>query len=217
MRLVDLTLPVPPRENDHPTARLEEWPIPFAGGTYTAMIHHFSHWSMSGTYIDFPSHIKETDDGQDAANYPAEKLFRVQCRVIHLNRADGSGRIGADELRAACPAGLGGIGGAMVINALGPLRFDQIKNRSVFLGKDAVDWIIETGVHLLVSDVYESDVQAQGVFQDLFARGISTVCCPVNLHQLTSPQVRITALPLRQEGVTQLPCRLLAEVPDANS
>lgn len=177
---------------------------------YTGVVWHFQHDSMAGTYIDFPGHIKETDDGLDAVTYPLEKLFRVKAAVIHLRRASGSGRIGAEELAAACPSPSGA--GALILNALGPLRFDQIEERSVYLGKDAVRWIIDAGFHLLVSDVFESNSDPQQVFNLLFAQGVSTVCCPNYLHRVDQPVVRLTALPLCFRTANQLPCRIVVEL-----
>jgi len=210
MRCIDLTLPVTGKPRDPDTVRLEEWPIRMGAVSYTGMVYRFAHGSMAGTYIDFPGHIKETDDGTDALNVPIERLYRVPAVVLRLDRADGSGRISAAELQTACPEQPSG--GALVLNALGTRRFDEIRERSVYLGKDAVQWIVRTGVHLFVSDVYESNDDPQGVFQDLFGAGISTVCCPVNLHELTAPTAKVTAFPLRMAKVTQLPCRLVAEL-----
>jgi kynurenine formamidase len=174
------------------------------------MVYHYRHNSMAGTYIDFPGHIKETDDGLDAIGYPLEKLYRVEAAVIHLDRESGSGRIGASELVAACPQAPGA--GALILNALGARRFDAIVDRSVYLGKDAVQWIIDRGFHLLVSDVFESNSDPQQVFNLLFAHGVSTVCCPINLDKLRQPIVTLTALPLRFAKATQLPCRVIAEL-----
>ena len=210
MRLIDLTLPAPEQQAGEPTCRLDEWHLKAGTLPYTAMVYHYRHNSMAGTYIDFPGHIKETDDGLDAITYPLEKLYRVPAKVIHLSRASGSGRIGSRELADACPAAKGA--GALILNALGTLRFDQIVERSVYLGKDAVEWIADSGFHLLVSDVFESNTDPQQVFNILFARRVSTVCCPVNLHQLNQPVVRLTALPLRFTKATQLPCRAVAEL-----
>jgi len=209
--LIDLTLPAQLEQEGRETVRVEERPheLSGGGGSYTGMVYHFAHDSMVGSYIDFPGHIKETDDGLDAATYPTSKLFRVEATVIRLNRTDGSGEIGADELVSACPDPFKG--GALVINALGKLRFDEVEERTVWLGADAVRWIADTGIHLLVSDVYESQ-GLHGVFGDLFASRISTVCYPINLDRLTQSYVTLTVLPIRFPCVTQLPCRILAEV-----
>ena len=206
MKYIDLTCPIPAG-----TAVLRrDMPITQEDGKkYTAVVYDFSHDSMLGTYIDFPGHIESTDDGQDAASWPLEKLYRVESTVIHLNRTDGSGAVSAEELAAACPGPIAG--GGLIINALGNRRFDAIEERSVYLDSGAVSWIIDQNIHLFVSDTYESPA-LHGVFGPLFAAGIATVCSPVNLHQLTAPTVKLTALPARFVGVTQLPCRLLAEV-----
>lgn len=212
MRIVDLTLPVYAIQRGHETARLEELPLKSTVNAYTGMIYHFHHDSMTGTYIDFPGHIKETDDGMDAENYPLGKLYRVPATVIHLNRVSGSGGISAAELASACPVPVKG--GALVVNALGKLRFDEIEHRSVFLAKDAVRWIIATGIHLFVSDVYENQKMNEGVFVELFHHGISTVCLPINLDRIDRPQFKLTVLHARFPRVTQLPCRVVAELPD---
>lgn len=210
MTLVDLTLPIPPADAGKTHVITGEKHIRQADGkSYDAVIYDFSHDSMTGTYLDFPGHIRDTDDGRDAANYPLERLFRVETSVIHLDRDDGSGAVTAAHLRAACPSPVRN--GGMIINALGRRRFDEIKLRSVFLSSDAVAWICEQGTHLVVSDIYES-AGLHGVFGDFFRNGVATVCLPVNLHRLTTARVRLTVLTPAFIGVTQLPCRLLAEL-----
>ncbi|MBT7166809.1 MAG: hypothetical protein HN904_28765 [Victivallales bacterium] len=216
---VDLTLPIPETEREQatPAAPLREtrtiethlWEISQEDAGYQARVHLFHYWGMAGTYIDFPGHIVQTDDGHTAATYPAEQLFRVPARVIRLDRVSGSGKIGVTELQQALDGVLDTP--AVIINALGGTRFDGIKERSVYLAREVADWLAAAGVHLLVSDVYESNADPQGLFPALFASGVCTVCCPVNLPALRRSRVRVTALPLRQTGATQLPCRLVAE------
>ena len=211
-QIVDLTLPIEPQQRGNDTLRTERWHITPAGrAAYFARVHYFSHDSMAGTYLDFPSHIEATDDGSDAAGFPADRLYRLDATVIHLARRDGSGAISAEELAAACPAPP--LGQALILNALGPLRFDQIAPRSVYLAAGAVQWIIEQGFRLLAADVFESNERPQGVFETLFAAGVLTVCQPVNLDKLIWPRVKLTVLPLRVAGATQLPCRVIAEGP----
>jgi len=213
MRLVDLTLPItecPPHDQE---VTRSERKLRFGESFYTAVEYTFRHTSMVGTYIDFPGHIRETDDGTDADTYPIDKLVDVKAAVIHLDRESGSGEVSAFELQAASPVPAGC--GALILNALGSRRFDDIENRTVWLGLDAGEWIINTGVHLLVSDIYERTPELTGIFNDLFEAGISTVCWPINLHMLTTPYVRLTVLPLRFAGVTQLPCRVVARLDES--
>jgi kynurenine formamidase len=175
------------------------------------MVYDFQHDSMLATYIDFPGHVEELDDGTDAASYPLEKLWRVEATVAHFDRPSGSGPIDVDDFKNACPEGIRG--GAIVVNALGERRYDQIAERSVYITRQAAEWIVDSGVHLIYSDVYEFNEEPQGVFPIFFAGGVSTVCQPINLHALPTYGCRVTALPLRFNEVTQLPCRALAEVP----
>jgi len=205
MNLVDLTLEIPtPGRTETRTLRQAD------GARYVARVHAFVHSSMAGTYVDLPGHIQETDDGQDAAGFPAADLFRIESDVIHLDRASDTGAVTAAELAAADPAPPGRAAPGLVVNALGARRFDAIRMRSVWLAPDAVRWITARGVRLLVSDVYESP-GLHGVFSALFRSRITTVCQPVDLHCLTAARVRLTVLFPRFRGVTQLPCRVVAE------
>ncbi len=207
MRLIDLTLPIPKTRAASRDVRIRG----ARGSDYTGVVYDFELNSMDGTYIDFPGHIRETDDGRDAANYPVDALYRRSAAVIHLDRASGSGPVTAADLRQALPGTLDPPFPALILNALGRRRFDQIENRSVFLTLDAVHWIADCGVRLLVSDIYESRA-IHGVFLELFRRGVAAVCLPINLDKIDRPAVRLTVFPLPIPGVTQLPCRVVAEL-----
>ena len=219
MTVLDLTVPIPPVETqrekpDGPakyvaTVATHRWHIASSAGDYTARVHVFSYWSMSGTYIDFPGHVVETDDGVDAASASLADLFRVESAVLHLRRQDEPGAVSAAELEAAA-AGLPAFPG-LVLNALGDRRFDEVPPRSVYLSREAVAWMVARGVRLLVSDIYESATRPQNVFPHLFRAGIATVCCPAPLSRLPGKRARITALPCAVPGATQAPCRLIAE------
>jgi len=135
-------------------------------------------------------------------------LFRIPASTIRLARANGSGAVTAAELEQAS----GGMPStpALVVNALGPMNPGDIDRRTVYLDSGAVEWIIASGCKLLVSDIYES-LSLDGVFLKLFANGVSTVCEPANLWKLP-PQVRLTVLFPRIQGVKQLSCRIIAEI-----
>ena len=210
MTLVDLTLPVSQIENGVPTTTLEQWPIRMGGVEYTGMVYRFNHWSMSGTYIDLPGHIKETDDGTDADNCPLASVYELDSAVLHLERNGRPGKISREELERACSVVEPTRG--MIVHALGSRQFDEVPERSVALSADAVSWIVERGTQLLVSDVYEHDAEPEGVFVDLFSAGVAAVCNPINLQELREPRVKLTALFPRFPSVTQLPCRAIARI-----
>ena len=174
---------------------------------YTGVVYKFSHDSMQGSYIDFPGHILETDDGQRADSVDPADFYRMDASVIHLDRAHAPGGISAAALEAAH----GGVPRtrAVIINALGAAGPMEIPERSVWLELGVVDWLKQVGCRLLVSDVYESTA-LEGIFLRLFRAGITAVCEPYDLHKLTVPVVKLT-VGFVKLPVTQLPCTLLAE------
>ena len=208
-RLVDLSDPIHVAADGSSAARLRHVDISTEGDRYMARVYDFAHDGMCGTYIDLPGHVVETDDGADAASVSLERLFRLAAGIVRLDLPDRAGAVTAEMLTSAYrgpdrPA-------ALAINALGARRYDAIEFRSVFLTLDAVDWVVATGCRLLLSDIYESQ-GIHGVFPKLFSAGISTVCQPVNLHLLEGDGCRVSVLFAPFAGVTQLPCRAVAEI-----
>lgn len=210
MKLIDLTDTMPEKQKDAPICRKEIWDIANAREQVQAAVFRFAHDSMAGTYIDFPGHMVSTDDGVDAANCPPEALYRLDATLARLDRRDKPGAVTAEELASAAGEVTGQ---ALIVHTLGPLRYDDVPERSIYFAREAAEWIVDSGVKLLVSDIYESNDHPQGVFSVLFGGGVSTICCPVNLHLLPAGPITVTALPLKFPGATQLPCRVIAETP----
>jgi len=207
MKLIDLTYPMQESYKDKPAVAPSLVPIKVRGGSFKALIYDFNWGSMMGSYIDFPGHIRETDDGIDAQNAPLETLYEIPACVIHLKRRGSPGPVSAEELEKESrevPEE-----GGLIIHALGPKQFYEVEPDSVFFGKSAIEWIIDKKIKLIVSDVYENHKNPEGVFVEFFKAGIATVCLPVNLQEITKNPVKLTALCVRAKGVTQLPCRVL--------
>ena len=162
---------------------------------------------MMGSYIDFPGHIRETDDGVNGANSDLADFTNMSAAVIRFDQAGQPGGITAEDLENA----YGGVPDtqAVIINALGSVSSFDIPPRSVYLTLDAVEWLKKTPCKVLVSDIYESTA-LEGVFLKLFEGGISTVCEPANLHKLPAGKVKLT-VHFAKIPITQLPCTLVAE------
>ena len=204
-KLTDLSRPW---RDPNLTVHTKDVPLSSGKTEYTGLIYSWNTSSMLGSYIDFPGHIRETDDGVRADNADPADFWRMPCSVIRLDRASGSGEITAKELEEA-------FGGrpsdrALILNALGRRDAFDIERRTVWLGENALDWIIGCGVTCLVSDVYESR-ELLGVFLKLFRAGVSAVCEPFGLDSLTEKRVLLSIVFMPVPGVTQLPCRILAE------
>ena len=206
MTCVDLTLRGIGRKTA-PEIETRHVALRSAATAYTGVVYTTTSSSMVGSYIDFPGHILETDDGVRADNVDLADFYRMDASVIHLDRADGSGGIDAAELEKA----FGGVPDTpvVILNALGARGPMDIAPRSVWLTMDAVDFLIRSKCRILVSDVYESKA-LEGVFLKLFRAGVSTVCEPDHLSQLTARKVKLT-ISFVKFPVTQIPCTLVAE------
>lgn len=210
MKLLDLTASFPKNyQTEH--IRLIEFPLQSAKTKYTGMVYESDLYSMNSSYIDLPGHIRETDDGVTAENAPVSDFYRVPCSMIRLHRESGSGAVTADDLEAA-------FGGkvttpALMLNALGKLEPGDIDCRSVYLDDSAVEWIVSCGVRLFVSDIYESKA-LEGVFLKLFGAGVSAVCEPRRMIQVTDREFLLSIMFMNMPYVTQIPCRILAECGD---
>jgi kynurenine formamidase len=201
MKLIDLTLP-------WSTIETIEQLIPLRSDrtAYTGVIYDFRFNSMTGSYIDFPGHIRETADGMHAGNFPLSGLYRVPATLLRPKRS-GNG-ITAAELAEA----LGNLPPTPCLVIHGRTGSDiPLISREIYLTMEAVGWIIDSGCRLIVSDTYESE-RLDGVFLKLFGAGISTVCMPVNLEKLTSPVMKITVFTPLLNGFVQIPCRIAAEI-----
>lgn len=206
MNLVDLTQPIG-AGNEQMRVSVRKVALRSDKTAYTGMVYDFAGDSMQGSYIDFPGHILETDDGRRADTVDLADFYRMDASVIRLNRLSGSGGITASELEQA--AGGRPDTPVVIINALGEADPLDIAPRSVWLTLDAVDWLIGCNCRLVVSDVYESTA-LEGVFLKLFAAKIAAVCIPRRLGLLPASRVKLT-VSFAKIAVTQLPCTLLAE------
>ena len=205
MAVVDLTAAFRGR-NVEPDIVSKLVPLKSDKTEYTGVVYNVSSSTMMGSYIDFPGHIAETDDGVNGANFDLAEFTNIPAAVFHLNRTQPGGISAADLEKA-----FGGVPDtpAVIINGLGEKGSFDIPPRSIYLTLDAVEWLKKTPCKLLVSDVYESTA-LEGVFLQLFAGGIATVCEPANLHKLPDGIVKLTVL-FSKMPITQIPCALVAE------
>lgn len=203
MEIIDLTKSIPENyKTDIVKILLED-------KTYNAPIHNFRISSMDGTYIDFPGHIKEFNDGFDASNYPIEKLFMVDASLLRLNRSGKGREIHVEELESCNIK----IDTPCIIVDSGWNRISQRRQDDIyFFGKDAIQWFISKRIYLFVSDVYENHKEPRGIFIEFFKNRILTVCNPVNLERITKSKIKICVFPLRIPGAVQVPCRILAVI-----
>ncbi|MCM8824530.1 MAG: cyclase family protein [Candidatus Omnitrophica bacterium] len=201
MNIIDLTKPVP---GDFTTYTVN---IFLKSKQYHAYVHNFHISSMDGTYIDFPGHIREFDDGFDTSNYPAEKLFMVDASLLRLNRQGRDREIHVNELET-CDVKIDTP--AVIVDSGWNALEKKNNNEIYFFGKDAIQWFVSKKIHLFVSDVYENHKEPRGIFVEFFKNRILTVCNPANLEMINKSKVKICVFPLKIPGATQVPCCVLA-------
>lgn len=205
MRIIDLTLPIPATSDGQPTVQRYFVPLSIQGDRFQAVCYHLAMNGMSGTYVDFPGHIECFENGQDAGSARIEDLVMIETTVIHLDIEPGRREVTARDLEKS---GVKVKGGVLIVHALGEKDASDYDMSTIpYFGKSAIAWIISSGVRAFASDIYEKRDDQQGIFSELFKRGIWTVCCPANLHRLKETYSRSCIVPLAMPGVTQLPCR----------
>jgi len=207
MKLVNLNCEFDSRWRDT-VYKLSEIPLQSQKTRYTGMVWDMTVNSMAGSYLDLPGHIKETDDGQRGDNQNLADYYRVPTTVIHLDRASRLGAVTGAELEAA-NGGSSKSRRFLMVNALWDTPVDDLPSRSVYLDDSAVQWIIDSGAKLLISDIFESTA-LEGVFLKLFRAGISTICEPRNMHLVPGPEALVTIMFPRVK-TTQIPVSIVAE------
>lgn len=212
MRIIDCTLAIPEEQNGRPTIKNYGVTVPSGSRTYHAICHTIEMDGMSGTYLDFPGHIRETDDGHDAGSVEMEQFYLLETTVIRLNRQGRPPEITRLELEQT---GTPVRGSALIIHALGEQNFlDFPKEADMpYFGESTFDWITATGIRLFASDVYEKQGDARGIFPALFRVGIAAVCHPVHLSAVPAPYTHCCAIFNRHPGAVQIPCRFFVVEP----
>ena len=203
-KLIDLTLTF--NHTDFPSS-IETYNVSLdiEGESYNAACYKFANDGMCGTYVDFPGHLVEFDDGTHAGNYPMEKLFMVPATFLRLNLQAGQREITIADLEAARTE----IKGEMaILHALGDKNFyDYTPETIPYLKKETFEWFIGKGIRLFASDVYENKCSYEGIFPAFFKNRITCVCYPVNLQAISSTYLHACVVPLKVDNVVQLPCR----------
>ena len=205
MRIVDLTRTIPAANGGRPTVERYLVPLSIQGGSYQGVCYRIAMNGMSGTYLDFPGHIECFDDGVHAGNARLADLVMAETTVIHLAVEEGRREVTAGDLEGA---GIEVRGAVLIVHALGEKSAADFTPDTIpYYGKSAIEWIVSKRIRVFASDIYENVRKQQGVFVELFRRGISTVCCPTSLQELRETYPRSCVVPLAMESVTQLPCR----------
>lgn len=172
--------------------------------------------SQVGTYLETPAHFLGNDKSFLINDIPLEKLMDVGCVVLkapkNVDDLSKKAAVTKEDL-LACPN----------FNEIQPgdciavysgwekywLSDEVFYPRSPYFTFDAMQLIISKKPSILATDTpaWDNYDDPSGFFADFYAAGILMLTPLVNLNQVTKPRVKITALPLRFDGVNASACR----------
>lgn len=182
-----------------------------AGKERVFRCHRLQFEANSGTHVCFPNHLQGSEAEMPEQPLDMTDFWRVPTTVLHVV-PNASGAVTAQHLKTA----LGecrvwphllvyAVGGAGVKIEAGALR--------PWLAGCAADWLLDQPFRTLICNVLEPDNPPlkSGICPRLYEAGRSLVFAVRNGH-LLSQQCRTSILPLCVDGVSQMPCRVLAEI-----
>ncbi len=221
MRITDITgeirdnmsgLPYP-----FPEFHLTELPQPdWVDGKVYCEIFEGLH-SQTGTYIETPAHFYGNDNCYLMNDVPLEKLVNIPVSILTLEptqfEKDGRMPITAEMLSSTKGADFICEGDAILINTSFDIHWmesDYI-DRSPFITKDAMQWLISKKPSILGSDFprWENMDNPEGIFPIFYAADILMLAPVVNLRAVKSERASLTVLPLKIPGTSCIPCRAI--------
>lgn len=211
MRIVDVTGPMydgmwsygPP----YPDVVVEEIPQPeFI--QYPTYSWRFELGAQSGTYLETSLHLFR--DGPPLVAIPVEDLFMRDAAILRVP-AQANQMIEAADL-LACEVQMKP--GDAVIVATGwdsHWHEPDFVSDCPYFSYEAMRWILDQEPFLFGGDMprFDSWEEPQGFFQEFFRQGVLLLAPLVNLAEVRSDHVKLTALPVRIEETCAAPCRVL--------
>lgn len=180
------------------------------GKEYLGMCTGFSSCSSSGSYIDFPGHIDITDNGVNAGTVNILDYYRQKACLIRPE-LNSSGGITAEALQKACQ-GMPSDVKILIVDGLKLQEDIDPPSGSSYFELETADVLARMNLTCLVADSYEKK-NYEGVFYQLFRRGLPCVCAPTKLWLLPEKEIfTLSVIFLPVPGAMQTPCRLIAEL-----
>ena len=176
--------------------------------------------SQTGTYLETPAHFYGNDQSYLISDLDIAKLFQIPCTVLQLSGLSQPQNtrmpitaemlqncVGSDKIRKG-EAILVGTGWG--IHWMEPYYLSACP----FFTKQAMEWLIDKQPFLLGTDFarWENLEHPQGLFPIFYQANILMLAPLVNVEQLPSSHISLTALPLHIPGTSCVPCRAIATI-----
>jgi kynurenine formamidase len=216
-RVVDLSQPLKPGQNQHPWFRYETQVesivadptvVPPAGRWY--VVTQIAMSGHAGTHVEAPLHAVE--GGISVGELPVERFFG-EAVTLELRDVPWSQPFDRPRLVTAAQQAGGVRSGDIVF-----LHFDWAHRSHAggyppYPTADALTWLVEQGIKLLGIDTPGLELPDNKALVNhhlLFDRGIPLIESLVNLAELRSSRFFVFAQPLLVYGSDAIPLRVLA-------
>ena len=169
-----------------------------------------------GTYLETPAHFFGFANSFLVDDIPVSSLVDVGCVVLKVKKdvsdPNVQQAITLEDLLACENADQIRPGDCIAVTCGWEaywMQDDVFFPNSPYFTYDAMKWIIDQKPSILATDTpaWENLKNPQGFFPEFYRANILMLVPLTNLGKVTKPRCRITALPLRVEGVAASPCR----------
>lgn len=212
MRLIDISAPISEKVRSYiPGVTYAQLRPIFTLEEHGVESHEILMSTLSGTYFETGRHVRA--DAITIDQVPPE-YFIGPAVVVDVGRKEAMDRIELADVQRY--AGRIRPGDAVIVRTYWDRMWntDEYFTASPYFAREAFEWLLEQRIRLLAGDIPSYDARgaaAQGLIKRLFEEEETYLLAPlVNLGAITKERVTLFAFPLKIEGVSGAPARVLA-------
>lgn len=173
--------------------------------------------SQTGTYLETPAHFFGPEKSYNLDTVPMEKVFNIRCSHIKMDidqfETGKREKITVEMLEKAAK-GIDIKEGDALIFSCGWGKYWTDKKyleNSPFLSYEAMEWLVSKKPYLLGADVprWENLEKPEGFFEMFYKANILLLGPLVNLENVGTKNLTLTALPINVVGTSCAPCRAI--------
>lgn len=173
--------------------------------------------SQTGTYLETPAHFFGPEKSYNLETVPVDKLVNVRCSHIKLDReifeTGKREKITAEMLEKASEGLDIRPGDALIFSCGWGIYWSDKKylEQSPFLSYEAMEWLVNKKPYILGADVprWENLEKPEGFFEMFYKANILLLGPLVNLENVGTKNLTLTALPINVTGTSCAPCRAI--------
>lgn len=173
--------------------------------------------SQTGTYLETPAHFFGPEKSYNLETVHVDKLVNVRCSHIKLDReifeTGKREKITAEMLEKASEGLDIRPDDALIFSCGWGIYWSDKKylEQSPFLSYEAMEWLVNKKPYILGADVprWENLEKPEGFFEMFYKANILLLGPLVNLENVGTKNLTLTALPINVTGTSCAPCRAI--------